>query len=275
MNTALGNYDAANGDIFKSQYAFAVYDDILGWIGNLDFMLPGEGYMFRTTNPQADLIFPENGMSSIARKVTRPARLQSVTPWIVNDQDYPLNMSVLAEIPGTADENIIVGAFVGGECRGIAEGKTYEIGGVDKVLYFLTIHGEGVDEISFKGYDKTNNETFSFTEALTFISNGSEGTVSDPYPIGDGVLFIGDINSNDSYYVYPNPFMDFVKVQFVDDVNTVHYEVRDAVGAAVEEGRVELGDNTFTWKPSNLNAGVYTITFDMGNETKTLKVVKL
>jgi hypothetical protein len=54
---------------------------------------------------------------------------------------------------------------------------------LDKYLVFLTIHGEGSEEISFKLYDHFTEEELDLRspEAITFAVNGTLGSVTSPY----------------------------------------------------------------------------------------------
>ncbi len=284
LNQALGNYDAANGDIFKSQYAFAVYDDILGWIGNLDFLKPGEGYMFRTANTASNLIYPENGMSALRTASSLRVAVPSTSaPWVVNDVDYPFNMSVIATLSGVVNEEYEVGAFVNGECRGKANGQTYQVDGRDVVLYFVTVHGTSNDKINFKIYDKSTGDVVDATEELTFITNGVEGTSSNPYPIGQGVISgIDFMESSFDVKGYPNPFEKEFVIEFSRAyVGEFTYEVIDVMGKIVSSGVSELdASRAFRWKGQTdsgkeLPAGVYTISLQLTSGTKSITVIKI
>ncbi|MGB3469133.1 MAG: hypothetical protein WBA74_27860, partial [Cyclobacteriaceae bacterium] len=61
VNEALASLYPQAGDIIKSQYAFAIFDPVLKWVGNLEFLQPGEGYLIRVSEDQ-DLIYPASGL---------------------------------------------------------------------------------------------------------------------------------------------------------------------------------------------------------------------
>ena len=285
LNTALGNYEAKDGDVFKSQYAFAVYDDILGWIGNLNFLQPGEGYMFKTSNLPANLYYPENGMSSLRVANLRTSTSETQIPWTIEDSKYAFNMNYVATITGVTDEDWVVGAFVGDECRGYTEAKTYNVDGEDVVYYFITVYGESNDKITFKGFHKGSEELVDFNEISTFVTNGVQGTVDTPYPLGGG-LKLSSISSFDSYDFemigYPNPFRESFTVELSRQITgKVNYTIVDVLGKTVATGSEELiGGQSFIWNGqgnggNELPAGMYIITIDAGFTTKTISVVKI
>ena len=276
LNRAMGNYDPANGDIFKSQYAFAVYDDILGWIGNLDFLKPGEGYMFKTANPAADLQYPINGMSSL-----RMAETVSSTPWVVNDSSYAFNMSIIASINGISSEEYAVGVFVGDECRGYAEPKTYDVNGRDQVYYFLTSYGVNTEELSFKLYDIANQTIVDVNETLEFVTNGTEGTTSNPFLLGNGiVLQLSDGSNSSPIEAYPSPFTDELSVVIADEVTTdLLFEVLDVTGRILYTEHYPTHTSNMRWTGIGtsgkvVSPGMYTIKVTYNGVSKSLSVIK-
>jgi hypothetical protein len=279
INDALGNYDAINGDVFKSQYAFAVYDDILGWIGNLDFLKPTEGYMFKTSNTAAQLIYPENGMSGVRKKKAD----EDGSPWLVDVNDHAFNMSVIAELLISNPENYVVGVFVGEECRGIGTSKVYSIEGVEETIFFLTLHGQTNEKMTFKIFNKTTEEIIDLSEELTFQTNDVIGSSSAPYPLGN-YLTTGVFSHENSEGIsgYPNPFLEeFTVTLSVDAISLISYEIFDAVGNRVLKRTVDLqGVSSFVWNGANESGeeiadGVYTMVVHVNGETKVLPVVKL
>ena len=67
---ALAGYNAQKGDILKSQTGFAQYNNNNGWVGNIDFMEPGKGYMlFRNSTKSTSFKYPSS--SSTTRRAVR------------------------------------------------------------------------------------------------------------------------------------------------------------------------------------------------------------
>ena len=107
----------------------------------------------------------------------------SVPPnWIpVPNPQY--NMNVIGKIqlsPGvfSLNENDIVGAFVGSECRGVAS-PFAALGGA----LFLTI-GSGIlsgEIVTFKIYLASANEIVNANETILFLNAGEVGTMANPF----------------------------------------------------------------------------------------------
>ena len=58
VKEAFGYHIPVAEDLVKSQHAFAVYDDLMGWIGSLLYMEPGRGYMY-FSDAEATFYYPE------------------------------------------------------------------------------------------------------------------------------------------------------------------------------------------------------------------------
>ena len=119
----MGNYSPNTGDLIKSQYAFAMYDEAMGWLGSLEYLVPGQGYMYKNTGSlTSDLYYPKSSLSKSSYKGKGYTK-SSVKAWDLVESNYQNNMSVVAEVISdkfSIDENYLLGAFVGQECRAIS-----------------------------------------------------------------------------------------------------------------------------------------------------------
>ena len=127
VTEALSGYEAQDGDVIKSQDAFATYSSTNGWEGDLTTLDAGKGYMLkRNTSGQTSFCYPIPSTSSTPSN----ARQESMS------HRYADNMNIVGEIYGiTVEDGDSLIAYVGGEVRGasrLVNGK--------KV--FLTIHGD-------------------------------------------------------------------------------------------------------------------------------------
>lgn len=127
VDDALSGYEAQDGDVIKSQDAFATYSSTNGWEGDLTTLDAGKGYMLkRNTSGQTSFCYPIPSTSSTPSN----ARQESMS------HRYADNMNIVGEIYGiTVEDGDSLIAYVGGEVRGasrLVNGK--------KV--FLTIHGD-------------------------------------------------------------------------------------------------------------------------------------
>ncbi len=120
VDDAFGNYNPAHNDILKSQYAFAMYDQNMGWLGSLTYMVPGQGYMYNTTNNGDFLIYPASGINKSTPQTGKGYAKVTVPNWELIPENYQFSNSIIAElIIDEVTENHVIGAFVGTECRGI------------------------------------------------------------------------------------------------------------------------------------------------------------
>ncbi|MCQ2302990.1 MAG: T9SS type A sorting domain-containing protein [Bacteroidales bacterium] len=107
--------------------------------------------------------------------------------WIVDGGQYASTMTVLGVIRVNGVEQtettLEVGAFCGSQCRG-RERITY-VPQINRYLLFLTIYGEDGNGITFRLYDHALGRelTQNCTTTVNFVTNGTLGTVSTPYPI--------------------------------------------------------------------------------------------
>lgn len=194
-NNVLKNLNASVNDEVKGQDGFAQFNGS-GWIGTLQVMEPGKGYMYyagQNTEFQYERVYATVQNLSL--------RSSQVSPWSYDANKYPNNMSMVAKVyhktmvqePGA----FTVGAFVGKECRGIGQ---YVEG-----LLFLTVHGSTAGEkVTFKAYENATGETFDMQESVSF-SEATVGNVSQPYSLHLNNYVTGIDPMEVDLYTYPNP----------------------------------------------------------------------
>lgn len=108
-------------------------------------------------------------------------------PWAVNPSDYRYDMSLYLEFSfeeGRMDySRYEVAAFVGDECRGIAE--TLPFGEGEECLYLrVRSNRESGETMTFRYYDRDTEEVQPVDDAsFEFVSNGRLGYPSEPYTV--------------------------------------------------------------------------------------------
>ena len=129
--------------------------------------------------------------------------------WAVNPHGYQYDMTVYGSLvvdgaTVTDFENYEIAAFVGDECRGLAEVNSQ---GEYTWLYLRVRSNVASGEtVMFKIYDKIAGKAFNAVETVAFASNGLEGMPSSPttltlkrYTLGDvnddGVVTIADVTA--------------------------------------------------------------------------------
>lgn len=106
--------------------------------------------------------------------------------WVPNPHQFPSNMNVIAivEINGVEQQNeyLELGAFCEEECRGSKLLRYYDPP-ADRYLLFLTIYGEGGDQLYFKLYDHLTQHELecTTTDTLYYSSNAIIGLPSNPH----------------------------------------------------------------------------------------------
>ena len=174
------NLHPKDGDVVKSQNAFAIYNG--AWDGTLTALEPGRGYMYKS-NAEEDVNFvvtydADDDAQTANVKSSRPMATEDTyhfTPVAANL--YPTNMTILAqvEIDGTVRNDVEVGVFAGSECREAAKATGD--------LYFLTIPGEEADPLTFRFYADGQELEATTSEPLVYISNSHYGLPDSPFVI--------------------------------------------------------------------------------------------
>ncbi len=230
LEDGLANFTPNTGDYIKSQLGFNTYYNG-SWYGETELSFEvGKGYMYQNTSGAAKtLVYPSNNSKG------RYAGNTSVEKhWNVDVNKYPTNMSIIAVVnmDGKEMTDYEIGAFSDGECRGSARPVYVEV--FDRHLLFLTVHGEGNEEITFRYYDVVADEEYEYSaeEVFYYEADATIGTMPEPYTLNFGTMSVND-HTYCSFEVYPNP---------VDRNNEIHIgalcdrvEVYNSVGVKVAE----------------------------------------
>jgi hypothetical protein len=164
--------EAEEGDVLFSKGGFATFASG-EWMGaGLDSLRPGQGYMYKSASKKQLLHSSERERIAASRTtVGRQATMTSDVPatWEVDNSRYSSQMACIAELfttEGKPWSPQAVGAFCGGECRGISAT-------VDDLL-FISIGGEAGEEITLRA----------------LADDGTE------QPIAETIVFDGDIHGS-------------------------------------------------------------------------------
>ena len=181
VNDALADIEPALGDLIKSKYAFAVYDGA-EWVGTLNRMTPGEGYMYlsHTTTPFT-FCYPENNgltakrSNSVNGLTAKRSNSEAVFDPVTDP--YSCNMSIVARVMDGEEtvHGVEVGIFAGEECRGSAE--------EEDSYWFITIAGDEPTPLTIKVYDPSTQTTTVVAQTLQYTDDATLGTLAEPYII--------------------------------------------------------------------------------------------
>jgi len=258
VKEALSALEAKEGDQIKGQIGFASYSGG-AWYGSPQYMRPGLGYMYYSTNSVATHFnYPSQYLSQ--SKVAKQSEDNSTMKWAVDVNKYQMSMTVTGVVginsKEVANSDLQVAVFVGEECRGTAVLKYVENYG--RYMAFLMIWGNTEDvnkEITFKSFNPADNqELTAINQSLLFAPDNITGTPANPYPIN--YVISGNIEQNmDKLKVYPNPVIDVLHFDF-DPSGIEQLEIIDNVGSRLI-GYTEMTRNTIN--VGNLVPGVYTL----------------
>ncbi|MCL2289939.1 MAG: cadherin-like beta sandwich domain-containing protein, partial [Bacteroidetes bacterium] len=279
VSSALAGIDAQTDDQIKGQNGFAVYMEPLGWIGSLQTMQSGQGYMYYSNNPvEYDFYYPstggrggspalpdgdyENDEDSYDLMVLRSSGLTPV--WTPNTSGYSGTMTMMAVVFDAAananlsSDMIEIGAFSNGECRGSV--FLQYISALDQYLGFLMIYGEGNETITLKVYDHdTAMEYDANNEPIVFVANGMFGEPANPYIISLGTAALSDVATLSNLTVSEGLLTPTFNSNVYNYTANVPYNVTSLIltGIATDVNATVTGNGT---KTINVGANVFTIT---------------
>jgi hypothetical protein len=290
INSALANYNATDGDLIKSQQAFAVYLSSLGWIGSLTTLEPTEGYLLKAAN-SSTFVYPRRGLLRLKANAEQE-QLSAILPsdLMLNPNDFETSTSAIIKI-NTCEEVMedstwSLLAYKENDIRGYSKAAinvNEEIGSE----YFITVYGQGNESFRFEMLNSVTKQKLKVIGSISFEKDKLQGEVNQP------ILFdlIQDIDcdqfkkiedaaatENKAGSAYPNPFSSFLTIvipQEISENGTI--EIFD------QNGRLVFGRNAGTERRIFLNGaelflftnGVYQLKFTDGKTIVTEKLVRL
>ncbi len=209
INDALAGLVAMEGDIVKSQTDFAMYTGTAnGWIGTLEYMQPGKGYMYKSGRRNVSFNYPVLSASQAVRPMLSKT-VAKAKHWEFNPSSYQSNMTIVAIYRKDQVEcgaGFEIGVFdKKGVCRGSevlqlnpATGRYYA---------YLTIMGDQAgEELAVKAYKTSTQEEFIIAQRIIFTPDAAMGTDEAPYVLASGIgSKTKDGIDADFINVYPNP----------------------------------------------------------------------
>lgn len=166
--------------------------------------------------------------------------------WSVDETLFEFSMTFVAKIniggERLASSSDLVGAFVGGQCRGVTN-PTY-ISSSDAYYVYLTVFGNTTGEtVTFKVYRADTNEEISISRTIDFESNQHIGSRFQSFSIAEPPLrndaeltsfgFVGQVA--DSLSISD----DSINFYFIEDIDatqlTPNFEISDGASAFVRQ----------------------------------------
>lgn len=262
VKEALAGYDACDGDILKSQTQMSMYSSTLGWVGTLEYMTPGKGYMLQRNGVDTAILkYPTDEYSSNTAQQSRQERMPDYA------RRYSTNTTAVVSLDGIdIEQGDCLAAYVGDECRG--ETVVDELPGCGK-LFLITLSGEVGEEVNLtlKRQGKTCAVARS---AITYTPNANRGTLTNPLVVSMGDM--GDLR------LYPTPFTTTLNISSIVPATAVaNVYVTNMYGVRVASW-LDCADNgvvDITWNvPGETPDGVYVVTLVADGRSQSVKVIK-
>jgi len=275
VNEALAGLNAQFGDLIKGQTGYRMYMEPIGWIGSLNYMRAGEGYMYfsEATTPKT-FNYPSTASQTYG-VMAPPDTIEN--RWTVDVHKYPGNMtvtSIVLQDNVELQEGIIeIAAFAGEECRGTIKMMHVPYDIEHTFMGFLLVFGESNERITFKVYDHTTGMEYLAQQQMNFVADAIHGTFDQPYIISFETSAVGieDINvNNTAITLYPNPVTDLLHISYTTDkIDLIN--ITDVVGRTI------LSKQDFVEKTidmAGLVQGVYFLSATINGETTIHKLIK-
>jgi hypothetical protein len=281
VNTALASLTPLNGDVIKSQIAFAQYVAGFGWLGNLTQMQAPDGYLIKLSNSGV-LTYPASTLTT-TDLADRSNDQPISTFWTLNPAQFENSMTLIgflsADGTNITAANHELGAFVNGQVRGASQ--AIYVAPINAYLFFLTMYANQSGELmNFKLYDGAVKD---LVETEVFTADAQEGSVQAPQPFTLTTSGTSAPASNfvSWFEVLPNPFREGTNFQFTaEKAGDAQINVNDALG--VIQAKIDInahaGLNTYAWDGRSeagalLPAGVYFVQLKTGGKVLGKKVV--
>lgn len=292
INDALSSVPAQTGDLIKSQVSFAQYiNPQFGWIGNLKYMQPPNGYQLKIATP-GTLIYPPPPTNKAAAQGQHQETADSRGPgeddvlslWSVNPTQFEHSMTLIGMVKAgnvnVTTATMELGAFVGAEVRGSAQAIYIEP--LDAYQFFLTTYANmSGEQLKFKIFDSSNGTVTDLNEVMYFAADLHQGSIEMPVPFTMGTSAANEVATAQLFEIQPNPFRSETVLRYViSTAQDVQVTITNAGGRKVASMRTAAheGVNVMVWRGQSddgerLAPGVYFIRLQTENGSVVKKVV--
>ena len=265
LGEAFADLSPTRGDIVKSKTQVAFYDGYK-WEGDLTAVIPGMGYYYKSNNSDTLAFrYPtvDDTYVFAPMRVMRSAAYAPFDP--VDHHQFSDNMNVVARVmvEGQQVDTLTVGAFIGGECRGVTSAT-------EDGYYLFTIAGNAEEtgqKVSF--VTMINGNQVKINEELTWVSDIIYGDLDEPVLLTVGSSGVQDIRETaTSISITPTLVRDAVQVR--SDVLLHTVTVYSSSGSTVAR-QTRINDHVVTVSLDHVASGVY---FVEATTTDGYRIVK-
>lgn len=291
VNEALSSLTPQTGDLIKSQLSFAQFiNPTFGWIGNLKYMSPPNGYQIKLSTP-GTLIYPPPSSNltggGTGQRLAAEARGPGDGPlgfWSVDPTQFEHSMTLIGMLKANGTNSTTatmeLGAFVGNQVRGSAEAIYIEP--LDLYLFFLTVYANANSEqLKFQLFDSSTGAVQDLSEVMYFSPDLHHGGIENPIPFTLQTSGTKEVLSSQSFDIQPNPFHNETVLRFaLPKAQDVRVTVTDMSGRQVSNLNMGAreGLNTVIWRGQSDNGtrlanGVYYVMLQTESGNIARKVV--
>lgn len=252
ITEALSGFTPVVDDFIKGHGMFATYVDGIGWFPEDYMLIPGHGYQYYSNATEnKTLTFVDSG--------NRAEFARNNHYWNNNIHEFADNACIIAVVyvDGVEqyNDNLELGAFVNGECRGSALLRYCEPLG--RYFAFITVAGEADETVEFGIVDAENNRiSMECDEQLTFDSEKLIGNVNNPVELHFGVMHD---NVQPDLVIYPNPVERNTSFTLLapDNETITEIIVTDAIGNVIGDDTRLNTSGIYIIKVSCLSGNTY------------------
>lgn len=241
-------------DVIVGQNGFAQFDGEK-WIGSLDVMSPGMGYMYHSQSTK-NVVYNTSIVSTAAAKYA--SGILNNLPFVLDIHKYGQIMPVVATLctdgSSLKNENYQIIAFCGSECRGI--------GRVINGLVMLNVYGNIDDNITFRIFDVSGEKEFTNIASLNF-NEIVVGDIFNPY-----VIEINSTVTETMDVKYPENIKISVAGNMLK-INGINLDNIDLVEVYSVNGMRLLRESNISESGIRLSAlvdGIYIVVIDINGE---------
>ena len=273
LNEALAGLNAHLGDQIKGHSGYRTYMGAMGWIGSLNYMRAGEGYMyFSGTSATKTFNYPSTA-SQIYGVMAPSDTIEN--RWTVDVHKYQNTMTltsiVLQDDVELQDGLIEIAAFAGNECRGTILMQEVPLD-EHPFLGFLLVFGDGNETLTFKLYNHNTGKEYTAQQQVNFLPDAIHGTLYNPFILSYTTsVGIEEINKNNvDIVLYPNPVTDLLHIRYsADKIDLLN--ITDVVGRTI------ISEQDFVKNSIDLSAftqGIYFLKATVNGQTSIHKFIK-
>lgn len=178
--------NANEGDQIISKNGFIEYSNGT-WANSENFTFEyGQGYLYYTEAENGlniswndEMLFPQNINVLIPAGPAGAPLHTNLSHWQYDPSRFMNNMTMVAQVENLDDASrYSIGAFVDGECRGESQ--------LSGNKYFITVHADTKETVSFRIYDNETGAEYEMDETLPFQSKA--GSVKAPVRLSSATM---------------------------------------------------------------------------------------